>query len=139
MLNFDDKTALDSFVKQELENPSPRKEVGDSIVYASRLFRWPTGGEPVLSDFGSAERGDAQNTRNAGPDLYRAPEVMLGMEWGYSVDIWNIGVMVWCSSFREFDEMLTFCRFGICLKEGHSSLHEPLMRTIIQLMLTFQK
>lgn len=107
MLDFDDKSVLDSFVKQELENPSSRKQVGDSIVYASRLFRWPTGGEPVLSDFGSAESGDAQNTRNAGPNLYRAPEVMLGMKWGYSVDIWNIGVMVCCPIFREVDGMLT--------------------------------
>lgn len=101
LLNFDDSSALDNFVKQELENPSPRKQVGDSIVYASRLFKWPTRGEPVLSDFGSAESGDVRNTRNAGPDLYRAPEIMLGVEWSYSVDIWNVGVMVSYETFRK--------------------------------------
>lgn len=36
--------------------------------------------------------------------------------------------------------MLTFRRrFGICLKEGHSSLDEWLVRRVIQLALTFQK
>ncbi|GLB21956.1 hypothetical protein AtubIFM61612_002508 [Aspergillus tubingensis] len=29
------------------------------------------------------------------PGIYRAPEVILGMEWDYKVDIWSIGNMVW--------------------------------------------
>ena len=94
LLEIDDSSVLDSFVKQEMEHPSPRKQVGESIVYASRLFGWPPGGEPVLCDFGSAEKGDAENIRNAGANLYRAPEVMLKMRWSYSIDIWNVGVMV---------------------------------------------
>lgn len=28
------------------------------------------------------------------PDIYRAPEVILGMAWDYKVDIWNVGMMV---------------------------------------------
>ena len=28
------------------------------------------------------------------PDLYRAPEVLLVLPWGYPVDMWSIGVMV---------------------------------------------
>ena len=28
------------------------------------------------------------------PDSYRAPEVLLGVGWSYSADIWNLGVMV---------------------------------------------
>jgi serine/threonine-protein kinase SRPK3 len=119
LLNFEDPSVLDSFVEQELENPSPRKQVGDNFVYASRMFRWPNGGDPVLSDFGSAESGDAQNTRNAGPDLYRAPEVILGMKWGYKVDIWNVGVMVCCPNYQEVDKLLTFRRSGTFSKAGH--------------------
>lgn len=95
LLEIDDESMLDAFVKEELESPSPRKEVGDYVVYASRGFGWPPGGEPVLCDFGSAEKGDAVNTRNAGPDLYRSPEVMLKMGWSYSIDIWNVGVLVY--------------------------------------------
>ncbi|KAK2764421.1 hypothetical protein FQN54_009115 [Arachnomyces sp. PD_36] len=95
LLNFNNTSHLNTFVRQELENPSPRKRVGDSTIYASRLFPWPGTGEPVLSDFASAERGDAQNTRDAGPNLYRAPEAMLEMPWSNSIDIWNVGTMIW--------------------------------------------
>lgn len=28
------------------------------------------------------------------PDLYRAPEVILNMEWDYKVDIWSVGMVV---------------------------------------------
>ena len=94
LLQINDKSMLDSFVKDELEHPSPRKDVGDSIVYSSRLFRWPPCGDLVLCDFGSAVKGDIVQTRNAGANLYRAPEVMLEMNWSYSIDIWNVGVMV---------------------------------------------
>ncbi|KAK5016105.1 hypothetical protein LTR60_002195 [Cryomyces antarcticus] len=90
-----DDSMLDSFVRHELEHTSPRKQVGQSIIYASRLFQWPPRGEPVLCDFGSAEKGDNENTRDAGPDKYRAPEVMLKMRWSYPVDIWNVGAMIW--------------------------------------------
>ncbi|KAL1967093.1 hypothetical protein VTN77DRAFT_3617 [Rasamsonia byssochlamydoides] len=29
------------------------------------------------------------------PDIYRAPEVILGMKWSYNVDIWNVAMVVW--------------------------------------------
>lgn len=28
------------------------------------------------------------------PDIYRAPEVILNMNWDYKVDIWNVGMVV---------------------------------------------
>ncbi|KAE8354163.1 kinase-like domain-containing protein [Aspergillus coremiiformis] len=37
-------------------------------------------------------------TRHPGPsfpDIYRAPEVILGMSWTSKADIWNVGVLVW--------------------------------------------
>ena len=133
---------LEGFVNQELENPSPRKEVEDFIVYASRLFGWPPAGEPVLCDFGSAEKGDATNTRNAGPNVYRAPEVMLKMPWSYSVDIWNVGVLVCCrnrSFRRNVNGTLTLCRSGICTKEERCSLDKTPMARDTQLALTSQR
>ena len=37
--------------------------------------------------------GDSSD--NIQPEIYRAPEILLDMDWSYSVDIWNIGAMGW--------------------------------------------
>jgi len=90
----DDKI-LEAFTQAELETPSPRKFVNGVPVYMSRRFRLPKRfGGVVLSDFGSAVRGDLKRNHDAQPDVYRSPEVMLKAEWSYPVDIWNVGVMV---------------------------------------------
>ncbi|KAE8443134.1 hypothetical protein EG329_002303 [Mollisiaceae sp. DMI_Dod_QoI] len=52
-------------------------------------------GKAVLSDFGSAIRGDEKRNHDAQPDVYRSPEVMLKVDWSYPVDIWDVGAMVW--------------------------------------------
>lgn len=68
-------------------------------IYASRPLELPKiFGKAVLSDFGSAVRGDEKRNHDAQPNVYRSPEVMLKTEWSYPIDIWNVGVMV-CSSF----------------------------------------
>lgn len=51
-------------------------------------------GKAVLSDFGSAIRGDEKRNHDAQPDVYRSPEVMLKVDWSYLVDIWDVGAMV---------------------------------------------
>lgn len=97
MLTVDDDSVLTDFEKAEHEEPTPRKVIDENrTIYASRKFRSPNEGlwgEPVLCDFGRARigkthRGDAQ------PQIYKAPEVLFEMEWSYSIDIWNVGVMV---------------------------------------------
>ncbi|KAH1486018.1 hypothetical protein KXV64_007796 [Aspergillus fumigatus] len=91
-----DNSILDSFTQAELKNPSPRKIVNGMPVYASRRFDLPkVFGRAVLSDFGSAVRGDQRRNHDAQPNVYRSPEVMLKVDWSYPVDIWNVGVMVW--------------------------------------------
>lgn len=78
-----------------MDSPSPRKSVNSAPVYASRRFELPrVFGRAVLSDFGSAVRGDEKQDHDAQPNVYRSPEVMLMTEWSYPVDIWNVGVMV---------------------------------------------
>ncbi|KAL8720126.1 MAG: hypothetical protein Q9225_002971 [Loekoesia sp. 1 TL-2023] len=89
---------LKKFIVAEQENPSPRKEVQGYTVYTSRAFDSPSGksiGEPLLSDFGSAVSGDVEHSENAQPNVYRAPEVCLKAPWSYSIDIWNVGCLVW--------------------------------------------
>jgi serine/threonine protein kinase len=53
-----------------------------------------TTGEPVLSDLGEARIAYSSQTGLIMPSVYRAPEVMLGMEWNNKVDIWAVGQMV---------------------------------------------
>lgn len=90
-----DKEILNSFTQSEIEFPSPRKFVNGAPIYVSRRFDRPKKfGDVVLSDFGSAVRGDQKRNHDAQPNVYRSPEVMLKVEWSYPVDIWNVGVMV---------------------------------------------
>lgn len=75
--------------------------IGDQISYQSRPFRRNGNlkrfGLPILSDFGEARIGD-RHQGSIQPDLYRAPEVLLGMEWTSKADIWNVGVLVSASA-----------------------------------------
>lgn len=34
------------------------------------------------------------HTGDVMPDIYRAPEVILGMDWDSKIDIWCVGLMV---------------------------------------------
>jgi serine/threonine protein kinase len=98
---IEDVSILDSFAKAEMEHPSPRKFINSIPVYASRRFELPRKfGKAVLSDFGSAVRGDERRNHDAQPNVYRSPEVMLEAEWSYPIDIWNVGVMV-CFDFSS--------------------------------------
>ncbi|ROT35114.1 kinase domain-containing protein [Sodiomyces alkalinus F11] len=91
-----DQGILEAFVKEELETPSPRKYVGGTPIYMSRRFGLPEDfGRIVLSDFGSAVRGDTKRNHDAQPNVYRSPEVMIKAAWSYPVDIWNVGAMIW--------------------------------------------
>lgn len=93
---IEDNSILEDFVQDELEHPAPRNFVAGKTIYATRLFNLPKEfGAAVLSDFGSAERGDEVRHRNAQPEVYRSPEVMLKADWSYPVDIWNVGVLIW--------------------------------------------
>ncbi|KAL8980327.1 MAG: hypothetical protein Q9205_004552, partial [Flavoplaca limonia] len=98
LLGINDKSIIQSFVKAEQEHPSARKDVQGYTVYASRAFDSPSGksiGEPLLSDFGSAVSGDIEHDEDVQPNVYRAPEVCLKAPWSYSIDIWNVGCMIW--------------------------------------------
>ena len=88
---------LEQFVQDELEHPSPRKNIEGRIIYLSRSFGIPKKfGQLVLSDLGEAVNGESQRHHNAQPDVHRSPEVMLKADWSYAVDIWNVGTMVSC-------------------------------------------
>ncbi len=55
----EDKSILEDFAKAEMDNPSPRKFINGAPVYVSRRLELPRAFcGAVLSDFGSAVRGD---------------------------------------------------------------------------------
>ena len=91
----EDDSIFQTFERNELKDPSPRKVDGDRIIYESRGLVLPEKtGAPVLCDFGEAHFGKIFYTDDIQPYVCRAPEVILDIPWSYEVDIWNVGVMV---------------------------------------------
>ncbi|KAH6630146.1 kinase-like domain-containing protein [Chaetomium sp. MPI-SDFR-AT-0129] len=93
LLGVQDSSAFDEIERLELEQPCDRKILADRIIYRSRQM--PITNEPAtITDFGAAKIGD-RHTGDVMPGVYRAPEIILGMEWGSKIDIWSVGFMVW--------------------------------------------
>ncbi|GIZ36626.1 hypothetical protein CKM354_000009600 [Cercospora kikuchii] len=93
-----DKDVFAQFEREELTEPSPRKELPERNIYLTRPLNLPSDfGGPVLCDFGSAIALDdgIERRENIQPKIYRAPEVILDIPWTYSVDIWNVGCLAW--------------------------------------------
>ncbi|CAI7584193.1 unnamed protein product [Penicillium glandicola] len=98
MIGIEDDSVFGEFEEREIQDPGPRKVVDSDgrTIYLSQDLRIPKQiGHPVLCDFGSAVPGDMEHLEDIQPNHYRAPEVILGVPWTYSVDIWNVGCMIW--------------------------------------------
>ena len=75
-----DDNVLKEFEAQEIQNPSPRKEVdGRTIYYTRRIPQPPQVGTLVLGNFGSAMFGEKERSETVQPKLYRRPESLLGV------------------------------------------------------------
>ncbi|KAF9880111.1 alpha-n-arabinofuranosidase a [Colletotrichum karsti] len=111
MLSVKDRSVLDRLVEDELELPSARKILRDRIIYASTGLEIPDQpGEPVIADFGDAriDEGAFDFEEEAMPDLYRAPEIVLGVPWNEKIDIWALGLLVW-DLFEGLMEYFHWC------------------------------
>ncbi|KAK2015919.1 kinase-like protein [Colletotrichum eremochloae] len=96
MLAITDTSILDDLVEAEWAMPSARKIMDDRIVYASTGLEIPDDpGDPIICDFGDARFGDGPFDGQVMPDLYRAPEIILGIPWDKKIDIWALGLMIW--------------------------------------------
>ncbi|KAL0944864.1 protein kinase [Colletotrichum truncatum] len=98
MLSIKDRRILDELVEDEWDLPSARKILADRIIYASTGLEIPDApGNPVIADFGDAriDEGPFPFEGDAMPDLYRAPEIILGVTWDEKIDIWALGLLVW--------------------------------------------
>ncbi|PWY77891.1 kinase-like protein [Aspergillus eucalypticola CBS 122712] len=89
-----DSSILSKIEEDELKRPIARKVLSDRSIHYSRPMP-VCSGLPVVSDLGEARFGKEKYYGDIMPGIYRAPEVILGMEWDYKVDIWSIGNMVW--------------------------------------------
>lgn len=88
-----DTSAFARFERDELEFPLPRKELPSRTVYLSHLVPF-TKGAPLLCDLSEARFDGPQNVDPVMPDVYRAPEVVLGMPWSYPIDVWGFAMTV---------------------------------------------
>ncbi|KAE8349272.1 kinase-like domain-containing protein [Aspergillus coremiiformis] len=89
-----DSTILSQIEEDEIQRPIARKVLDDRQIYYSRPMP-VCASLPVLSDLGEARIGKHKHRGDIMPGIYRAPEVILGMDWDWKVDIWSIGTMVW--------------------------------------------
>ncbi|RMX87549.1 hypothetical protein D0869_02287 [Hortaea werneckii] len=90
------ETAISKVEQAELAEPSPRKVLADRTIHLS--YEVPTTyNPPVITDFGAARLGDPgqKYSGDVMPGVFRAPEVIAGMEWDSQIDIWSVGVMIW--------------------------------------------
>lgn len=95
MMAVPDDSILKEFEQNEWAEPSPRKIDGDRVIYASRPLSLPEEpGNPILCDYGDAQFGKSSYSLEVMPDLYRAPEIVLGIPWNEKIDIWAVGLMV---------------------------------------------
>lgn len=77
----------------ERDHPVPRKTLTDRTIYLPQQVPL-VDGTAILTDFGSARMGQETYRGDVMPEVYRAPEVILDMEWDSKIDIWSVGVMV---------------------------------------------
>lgn len=98
-MEIEDDTSLKDVENEEIRSPSSPiiSTVNDTTttVYLSKPTTQKVSGNPILADFGQMRLVKGCDNRDWWmSDLYRAPEVLLQLPWGYPVDIWSIGVMV---------------------------------------------
>ncbi|KAJ4523061.1 hypothetical protein HRR75_001459 [Exophiala dermatitidis] len=95
----DDDDAIAKVERAEQENPSARKVLPDGRVIHLSYTMPLTDGEPMITDFGAARLGEPGKKQkfvgDVMPGFYRAPEIILGMEWDDKIDIWAVGLMMW--------------------------------------------
>ena len=94
LLGVLDNSCFDRFERDEFDYPMPRKELPSRTVYVSRPMPLSKGA-PLLCDLSEARFETSSNSDFVIPDVYRAPEVVLGMPWSKPIDLWGF-VMTVC-------------------------------------------
>ncbi|KAI7349594.1 protein kinase [Hortaea werneckii] len=96
LLGVENEDALTHIEEVERNSPLSRKPLEDRVIYTSHDMPL-TYGAPVISDFGAARLGEPEQKHSGDvmPGVYRAPEIILGMQWDSKIDVWSVGLMIW--------------------------------------------
>lgn len=102
MVTIESEDVLINFIKRQTKNPQPKhtRLQDGRDTYLSQGNFGPLQGSrllPKLADFNLAFPGLANGNGHLAAiqsHRFRAPEVILGCPWSYSVDIWNLGLLV---------------------------------------------
>ncbi|KND93999.1 Serine/threonine-protein kinase AFC3 [Tolypocladium ophioglossoides CBS 100239] len=103
MVSIEKDAVLTDFVCGLLMKPQPghvRSKDG-RVTHVSQSDLGPLRGTrllPELADFDLSFpglAGDSSHLSAIQSHRFRAPEVLLGCAWSYSVDIWNLGLLMW--------------------------------------------
>ncbi|KAI5276006.1 protein kinase [Aureobasidium subglaciale] len=115
LLGFEDMSLFSKIEQLERDHPSPRKSSSDRSIHLSHGMPIMNRA-PMISDFGAARLGvpGQKHSGDVMPGVYRAPEVILGMEWDSRIDIWSVAVMIW--------DLFEGGRLFRAVKDGH--LHD---------------
>lgn len=100
MFSIVDEGELTAVEEEEIAQPSARKIYKDGAVYLTRQV-FAGIGIPKLIDLGEARFGKDQYIEHVMPDLYRAPEILLGLPWDNKIDIWALGLTVYCTILKK--------------------------------------
>ncbi|KAG6176942.1 hypothetical protein E4U27_004709 [Claviceps purpurea] len=96
LLGITDESQLAQFEENERMRPTARKVIGDRVIHVSQMLMTAVG-PPHLCDFGHARICPDRELQTGliMPTQYRAPEVLLDMQWDFAVDLWSIGILAW--------------------------------------------
>ncbi|KJZ74934.1 hypothetical protein HIM_05665 [Hirsutella minnesotensis 3608] len=92
-----DKAPPEAFMPHNPPMPPPEEFCMESTQVSSREedLAQSTDLSVRLTDFGTSSWFDKHLTEWIQPDMLRAPEVILGVDWDHKVDIWNLGLVIW--------------------------------------------
>lgn len=95
MLGVPDMDVFHNMENAEAQNAVLHKVLAERTIYTSHKMPL-TYGAPVISDFGAARLGNPgqKHSGDVMPGVYRAPEIILGLDWDSKIDIWCVGLMV---------------------------------------------
>lgn len=94
LIAITDESIFSRVEEDEAQAPSARKQADNgTYIYISR-YMMGGAGALTIGDLGQARLGVSGLKGSAMPTPYRAPEVILNMEWGAAVDMWSVALVV---------------------------------------------